>query len=255
MNADEEVFMTLHSVIAAVTVDALGRPLDQPDREPRPFITISRQASAGGMEVMHKLLDRLRKIDPATPPWTGWHRELVERVASDHNLYKPLVENLTDESESWLQSVLKSFDTEGSRHSEYAIYRRVAHAVRALAQMGRVVIVGRGGVFITRDMPQGIHVYLVAPLEIRIARMSREMKIPEAQAAKEVRRIDRNRAAFFSRYFPNETVAPESFAVTFNTAVLSDDQIADMIVTLLPGRSAAQPSPHPTAPAAHAPNR
>jgi hypothetical protein len=73
---------------------------------PLPFITLSRQAGAGAVPLMHELLERLRQIDTDVPPWTGWHRELVERIAADHEMSASLVDALEDSDRSFLRQLL-----------------------------------------------------------------------------------------------------------------------------------------------------
>src|SRR5687767_1330894 len=65
-----------------------------------PFITISRQAGAGGRSLAKQLADRLNSIDPGELPWTTWDNELVEKVASEHYVSPSRVEALEDERPS-----------------------------------------------------------------------------------------------------------------------------------------------------------
>jgi hypothetical protein len=46
---------------------------------PQPFVTISRQAGAGGRSFARGLAARLNELDPGGLPWTVWDNELVER--------------------------------------------------------------------------------------------------------------------------------------------------------------------------------
>ncbi|MEX0654549.1 MAG: cytidylate kinase-like family protein [Phycisphaeraceae bacterium] len=201
---------------------------------PRPFITISRQAGAGGHTLQERLLERLSAFDPAPDAlaWTGVDKELVEMVAGDDKVFGRLVDGLGEQSRSWLEELFADILT--SNATEFRAYRKTAKTIRALALRGRVIIVGRGGVFITRDMPLGVHIHLVAPLEDRIDHMRRLLNVSRDAAAEQVRTIDRNREAFFKRYWPSETLRAESFTATFNTAQATDAEIADAVLTLIP---------------------
>lgn len=228
----DESFRTVLGALVA------GVPLGQEEstaQRPRPFITIARQAGARGRSLMGKLVQRLRELDPAQPPWTGFDRELVEKVAAEHQLYQPLVESLGRENRSYLEELLASLTVHHPMPTEFAVYRRVAQTIRALAQAGRVIIVGRGGVFITRNMPQGLHILLVAPLEDRIEATRQRLGLSRQDAAEWVKRLDENRQAFYRRYWPQHSTGPESFSVTYNTASLSVDAIVESILPLIPG--------------------
>lgn len=208
-----------------------GQPLAQPARPP--FITISRQGGAGGKTLGHRLVERLNQIDPGEPPWSAWDRELVEKIAADHHISKTLVESLQDISRTWLQEFLAGFSFASAEESEVRIYRRVAATIRALAQVGRVVIVGQGGVYITRSMPGGIHLRLVAPEPYRIDFMMRNHNMTREAATTHVRETERNRNAFFKRYWPNESLGPESFALTINVAAMDEERMVDCILPLV----------------------
>lgn len=221
------------TIIGAIA--ATARREAEHGRQARPFITISREAGAGGHTLQEKLLERLRRFDP-TPAgeheWTGVDRELVEMVAGDDTMLAQLVEGLGEQSRSWLDEMLSSMFS--SSTTEFAAYRKTAKAIRALAERGRVIVIGRGGVFVTRGMPMGVHVYLVAPEADRIAHMQRVWQVSRDEAAQRVRQLDANRRAFYERYWPGHTLSPEQFTATFNTTRATDDEIADAVLTLVP---------------------
>jgi cytidylate kinase len=200
-----------------------------------PFITISREAGAGGRTLMRRLVDRLNEVDPAStghPPWTGFDRELVEKVAKDHKMHKSLVDLLGEQCHSWLYDVFAGLS---SQTTESQVYRRVAETIRALALGGRSVIVGRGSAFITQNMPRGVHIHIVAPFDHRVLQMSLVMDTDLKHAAQEVRRIDQNRASFYKRYWPSTPLSPSLFTATLNSAAMSDIKMVDSILPLIPG--------------------
>ena len=96
------------------------------------------------------------------------------------------------------------------------------------------MIVGRGGVFVTRHMPGGIHVQLVAPLETCILNSMKHYKLDREAAEKRVEEITRNREEFFRRYGCAQTPMEDLFSVTFNTAHVSEEKIAEMLMPLIP---------------------
>jgi len=201
------------------------------------FVTINRQAWAGGWSLAQRLVDELNNCErDARQPWTCWDRELVEKVAADHHISHQLIESLEDSGRSWLEEFLASLSSDKHQAEELKVYRRVAATIRALAEVGRVVIVGRGGSYITRGIPGGTHVRLVAPADHRIRSMARKLGIPPDEAAVRVRQIDQNRLAFYRRYWPNESLSPESFTVTLNAAEIDEQTMVDCLARLIHGR-------------------
>ena len=201
---------------------------------PVPFITISRQAGSGGRTLANKLAERLNRRDGGELRWTVWDQELVERVATEHGLPAAKVEALEETRPSWLEEALGSLVVSAPPASEQAVYRRVAITIRALCEIGRVIVVGRGGNFITASLPGGIHLRLVAPLARRTEWIERSMNLSPQAAAKWVAEKDTARDAFFRRHFPQKTLAPESFTATFNVAAIPGDRLVESIVALVP---------------------
>ena len=203
-----------------------------------PFITISRQAGAGAMELAQALEQKLNSLDPAQRPWTTWDRELlVQKVSQEQHLPADVVEQFEKDSlqRNWLTDFLAGLSPPqpGADLDEYQLFRRVAKTVRALALAGRCILVGRGGVYATGDLPGGIHVRLIAPLEHRIALIARLKNLSQKEASLELQRIDRHRDEFHRRFFGAKALLPEIFTIAFNSAKVDDQTMADCILPLV----------------------
>jgi len=210
-------------------------PGDQSQQSP--FITISREAGAGGRTLMRRLIESLNRLDPAQPgqqPWAGFDRELVEKVASDHNLHHSLVELLGEQCHSWLYDVFAGLS---AQTTESKVYRRVAETIRGLALGGRSIIVGRGGALVTQNIPLGVHIQIVAPFDHRAEQMAHVMNTDLKHAANEVRRIDQNRASFYKRFWPNTPLSSSIFTLTLNSAAISEEKMVQAVLPLIPGLS------------------
>ena len=214
----------------------------QPVPAPR-FVTISRQAGVGGRSLAGLLAEKLNAINPAERPWAVWDRALVEKVAGEQHIPESLVESL-EHPRSWIGEFLAGLSLEGDPQEldEFQVFRRVATTVRGLARAGRAIIVGRGGVYATRDLPGGVHVRMVAPLEFRIANLARLLNVSESHAAREVQRLDGERQAFHRRYWAGKALLPEIFTVTFNCFDVRDDQIVECILPLIVAAKPQWPS-------------
>ncbi|HTW94119.1 MAG TPA: cytidylate kinase-like family protein, partial [Tepidisphaeraceae bacterium] len=157
--------------------------------EPAVFVTISRQPGAGGIPFAHRLADELNRADGAQ--WTAWDHELIEKVSSEYHIAHSILEMIEERPHSWLDDLLCNFS--GSEEMPDAVelraFKRVTTTIRALAEAGHAVIVGRGGVFITSQMSGGIHLRLVAPLERRIQNMAEFEHLSPHDAAARVKAI------------------------------------------------------------------
>lgn len=237
----------VHSVLGFV--QSTYNPQWEATRVRSPFVTISRQHGAGGATLGRELVDRLNARDRRTidaengQRWTLWDDELVTRVAEEHHLPASLVESLEDQKPTWLGQFLgslPSFDpgAGGASADEFKVYRRVAVTVRALAESGRVVIVGRGSAFITHNLPMGVHVRLVAPLRDRINATASELGVAKDAAEKVLHDKDQRRQAFFRRHWPGRGMEPENYTATLNTSAVPAQALADCVAAMVPALSA-----------------
>jgi cytidylate kinase len=214
-------------------------------RRSSPFVTISRQAGAGGKTVAATLAAALNRIEePANATWCAWDQELVTKVAADYAIPEAAVESLEDHNHPLLREIISSLVSQ-DHCDEFKVYRGVATTIRALAGAGCAIIVGRGGVFLTGEMPGGVHVRLIAPLADRVARTAERLQISQSEAAARVREIDRNREAFYQRHWPTKRVTPEAFSLTINTAAMSEEQIVACLLPLLTSSNRVPALPRP----------
>ena len=232
--SDDHLHTLSAAVRAAVTLEQMRDGGRIARRTAAPFVTISRQAGAGGRSLAAALVGRLNDQRDGGPAWTVWDHELVGKVAQDHHLPERLVEGLEDARHDWFREVLESVSASGGPGAdEFKVYRRIAATVRALAEAGRVVIVGRGGVHLTRNLAGGVHVRLVAPWEYRVEHLARQYCIPEDVAAERLRILDRNRESFHRRYWPGQPLAPELFTLTLNAAAAPPEALAECVLPLV----------------------
>jgi hypothetical protein len=204
-----------------------------------PFITISRQAGAGGRSIAQELVATLNDLDPGDLKWTVWDGELVERVAAEHHVPVSKIEALEDQRPNWLETALSglTLGAAADNPDHLHVYHSVVATIRSLAELGRVVIVGRGAVRVTHDIPGGLHLRLIAPLERRIAETATSRNIPKHEAAAWVATVDRNRDAFYKRYWPDHPLAIEEFAAIYNTSASAHERIVASAIALFGLRS------------------
>lgn len=213
---------------------------------PHPFITISREAGAGGTT----LADRLVEIFAEEPDgaifgtWEVFDRRLCEIVAKDPAYSRSLdalyAEEYPTKTHDFFRQVI------GSTIDHGILMERVFDVVRAVAGIGKAVIIGRGGSEVTRGMPNGLSVRLVAPLEQRIHHLMKLEDLSRKKAASEVRRRDEHRARLLDSHFGVDIADPAQYDVTWNTGTCGVEEIARSIVTMLSHRVQAR---QPGAPA------
>jgi cytidylate kinase len=105
--------------------------------------------------------------------------------------------------------------------------------IKELARSQSVVIRGRGSEFILKDHPGSLHVLVVAPLELRVARLMENLNLDRETARQEAERFDSSLREFIKRYFKAELEDPENYDLVINTRRFSIQAAASMVVDAL----------------------
>jgi cytidylate kinase len=101
-----------------------------------------------------------------------------------------------------------------------------------LAIQGRYIIIGRGATTLLSDLPNKLSVRLEAPLEWRINRVAQMKNMSRKEAEEYVLKSDEKRCRFTSSVIGRK-YENSDFDIIFNYASLSDDQIVEVMVTVL----------------------
>lgn len=207
--------------------------------EKGPCITISRETGAGAEEITGKLVEILQKYRKENQPdWTIFDKNLIEKVIEDHHLPKTLSEVFDEKKYS---SIL-SFASEVlvGQPSVQTLVHKTTQTILSLAELGNVIIVGRGGNIVTADLSNSFHVRLVAPLEDRINRVKEVYGYDTKQATDFLKKDDQARKNYLSTYFHKQIDDPLIYHLTINTHHFSYDHaaelIADAVMTKFPKR-------------------
>ncbi len=104
--------------------------------------------------------------------------------------------------------------------------------MREIAQHGNVVILGRGGNVLLRDIPGCLHVGFVAPLEIRVRNMMEREGLGWEEAKQRVDEETRARAVYYHKFFRVDPDDPTMYDVTFNMQHIDRAAAAELVVQL-----------------------
>ena len=118
--------------------------------------------------------------------------------------------------------------------------------VRAVAQHGNAVILGRSGFELLQGYSGIVHVRLQAPVHVRITRVMAEMKIPFEQAEEVVKGKDRVHAAFVEEYYSIPWDAVHAFDLVVNTGKISPDLATTWLVAAVRALSVIPEPDKPT---------
>lgn len=199
-----------------------------------PFVTISRQAGAGGHLLAYVLMTDMLKQTEQRSLFEGWHvfdKEITEIVAQDPvlrdamDVYKK--SHYKSETRNFLESLFSG------RDNEYIIRKKTFEVIHLLSAIGKVIIVGRAGCCVTRHLPMGVHIRLVSPEPVRIKWVMRRFKVSESEARANIRREDRDRQRLFKTYFSRDIEDPLLYDAVWNTESADLHEIAQSVITLI----------------------
>lgn len=105
----------------------------------------------------------------------------------------------------------------------------VEHVIRAAADRGNVVIVGRGAQVVLADRPEALHVRVIAPLPFRCQRIAAREGVDLAEAMDLIRRTDRDRARYLRQYYHVDWEDSQLYHLTINTERTGIDLAARLI--------------------------
>jgi cytidylate kinase len=206
----------------------------QPDRagEPRPFVTLSREYGTGAYEAARLLVENVGPEDHPRP-WVAYGRDLVQKIAQDHQLHESLIKSLDEGRRGAVADIVHAVIT-GTPRDE--VLDKVWRTVRSLAEHGHVVIIGRAGNLICRDLPGGVHVRLVAPLEYRVERVMERNELTRNEALHMVELEDQQRRRYVKSFFGEDIDDQNLYDVVLNSARLGTHDIVDQILALMQNR-------------------
>ncbi len=207
------------------------RPSDK-YREPGPVVTISREMGCPGKMLTDLLVQELNKKYRLKDElrWKWLAKEKILEIASARlNLPKEEIDYVFEaKRKGIMQEILESMSTKYYKSDKH-IQNTVKNIIRSEASKGHVVILGRGGVAITRDIPRSLHIHLEASFEWRVIRVQEMYHFEPKEAEQYVREIDKKREEI-RVYFGGKDTDYTRFDLTFNTMTLSVQEIVDIII-------------------------
>lgn len=194
-----------------------------------PVITISRQLGCPAKPITRELVRLIN--EKSKEKWTSVSKEILHESASKLGIPPSELRHFFKYNE---QGIFDGILTTFSKFyvSDIKVYKAVEFAIRSIGQKGRVVIVGRGGAAICRDLINALHIRLTAPADWRLRNVMETHNIEKKQALKFMNDYDKKRIHFMMQFAKN--IEQESlFDITYNCASLEKKEIAQSIFMIL----------------------
>jgi cytidylate kinase len=176
------------------------------------IITISREMGSGGIPIAHKVAEELgyRLIDG----------EAIMEAAEAYGLSAEAVEQADEKPPHFV-------DTLDSK--QFLDLHLIELIILEAALKGNVVIYGRGGQDLLKDVNSVLRTRIIAPFEDRVERWAEREWLDPDRARYLVRKSDQQRAGFIMYYFDRNWEDSVHYDLTINTQRLSVDTAVQMI--------------------------
>jgi cytidylate kinase len=182
-----------------------------------PFLTLSRQYGCEAMELAESLAPKLAQIEKLSPDgWQVYNRQIVESITGELHLSDRIVDALDVRARSGIEEFMQALI--GESPPDLKVLHGLTRTARSLALLGRCILVGRGGVVLTKDLPGGIHIRLVAPEEWRLNKLLSKFGWSSAEAHARLHEEETSRTNFFKKYLGKDLSDPVHYDLTINVA-------------------------------------
>ncbi len=205
----------------------LGRPIDQTG----PVITISRLTGCDGREVAAALV-ALLNLRHNTNKWKWIDKDIIYHAAhelkTDTNRVETYYQGMTMND---MSEMIMAFS--GTFVSDSSVKKAIREVVLSIAREGHAVIIGRGGVAITRDMTNALHIRLVAPLYWRVENVMKKKGMIIEKAEEYVVETDEKRNKMIVSFLDKKPQTIDYlFDSTLNRSSFSIDQLSALILDM-----------------------
>jgi cytidylate kinase len=202
-------------------------------------VTVSRQSGCGAHVFAEELAAWLQSHHGhGAAPWTIFDRTLVEAVLQDHHLPSRLAAFMPEDKVSQMHDIIE--DLFSLHPPTETLVRQTSETILRLAELGNVIILGRGGNIITGRLPQVLHVRLIGSVELRVNHLQVFDKLNKKEALARIEREDGGRARYLKRYFNRDIDDPLCYHVVINTDWVTLRQAAAMVGDLALNRRAPE---------------
>lgn len=215
-------------------------------KEAGPVITISRQTGCGARGIAWAICEKLNNSSPSVKTdgnkrnglsvktdgkWKYVNREILQESAEQLNLNLAALKSVIDDKNRGIMDQIVEALSTHSHKSDQKILKTVHDVIRQFGNNGKVIIIGRGGASICKDIKLSLHVKLIAPVEWRIEEIARRLDFSKAYATEYVKKRDGERELLVTKLF-GKTPDCTAFDIEINRSRFTENELADAIIQL-----------------------
>lgn len=201
------------------------------DNNKPPFvITVGRQFGSGGRELARALADELGIA--------YYDKELLAESAKLAGIEPEFFEQKDERFPSFLHGIFSftmgvtpmCYYTGGGSITDDSLYKAVSDFLTSEAQKNSFVVVGRTADYILRDHPRVVNLFLHAPMEECVRRITgRQKELTPEKAEAIAKRTNKWRSDYYNFFTDKEWGHAKSYDLTIDTSRMPMDKIVQMV--------------------------
>ena len=154
-------------------------------------------------------------------------------MLEEHSLPKSLARFMPEDRISEVSDTMDELF--GLHPPSWDLVHKTSETILHLAQLGHVIIIGRGANVITAKLDGVLHVRLVGSEEKRVDRATEFYELSKRAARDFIQREDRGRVRFMRKYFDVNIDDPLLYHLIINTDRIDGDDATKLIVDAMVG--------------------
>ena len=191
------------------------------------IVTITRQYASGGREIGMKLAEKIGA--------EFFDKKLLEEAAKTSGIHQShFEENDEKRTGSFLYLLSTTYGQNGVPFDDTLFFAQL-NAIQKIASEKSCVIIGRCADYALRDFDHVAHRRISAPREWRIKRAVEVYGIDAKKAPDYVKRIDKQRIAYYNYYTDKRWGIPQNYHICLDSSALGIDGTVDLLKDFLDG--------------------
>ena len=195
-------------------------------KKPAPCFTIAREFGCQAYPLAEELVKRFNSR-VAGDPWVVIGQEIIDEVARLSGFSVEQIEKSQDTPSS-LKAIFSMF-LDNSRAEETQVFTHLRNVLRGFAMRGNCVLVGRGGVFAAQDLPNCIHLRLVADHDFRVRKIMTSHQMGREEAEKFIDLYQKQRDDFIRRFADASLEDARLYHLVINNGRLGVKEAAELV--------------------------
>ena len=195
------------------------------------IITIGREFGSAGREIGYKVAEAFGiKL---------YDKEMLARAAKESGICEEIFESHDEKpTNSFLYSLVMdtySMGYSGNTYTDMPINQKIFlaqfNAIKAIANEGPCVIVGRCADYALEEYSNCISVYIHSSMKNRIRRIAQKYDLTDAKAKDRITKTDKKRASYYNYYTSQKWGDLKSYDLTIDSSILGIDGTVELIKT------------------------